>query len=72
MNRRVEKPKRSVPLPGARTSDAQMERFLRDNHAAIDAQLQDAKRSIDRGEAEPLESLPELLRYVRKAQKNRS
>jgi hypothetical protein len=72
MNRRVEKPKRGIPLTedGA-ASEAQVERYLRENHAVIDAQLQVAKASIDRGEVAPLESLPELLTLARKAQKSR-
>jgi hypothetical protein len=70
MNKRVEKPKRGVPLPGdGGLSDARLERFLRENRSLIDSELQSAKQAIDRGEARPLESLPELLKIVRKAHK---
>ena len=70
MNRRVEKPKRGIPLTKVSApTDARMDKYLRENHAAVDSELQAAKRAIDRGEATPLESLPELLKIVRRARK---
>jgi hypothetical protein len=44
---------------------------LNDRHREIDDALQLAKRAIDRGEVEPMESLPEFLKFVRIARPGR-
>lgn len=43
-----------------------IERFLVENHKEVAAKLEDARTSIARGEAEPLEPLPVLLRDARR------
>jgi hypothetical protein len=47
-------------------SDAEMERYLAANHDEIEAKLAEARASIARGEAAPMEPLHVLLRQARK------
>ena len=73
MNKRVAKPKQRLPIiPDEDLTDAQMEKFLRDNHAGIGQKLQQARDEIARGEVAPLESLPELLKAARKFHRSRT
>lgn len=73
MNKRVAKPKRKLPLiPDDNVTDAQMEKFLRDNRVGINQKLQEARDEIARGEIAPLESLPELLKAARKFHRTRT
>ncbi len=73
MNKRVAKPKRKLPLiPDDDVTDAQMEKFLRANHAEISKKLQAAKRQMDAGKGSPLGSLETVLSDARKYAKRRS
>jgi hypothetical protein len=47
-----------------------MERFLSAHREEVAAKLDRARASIARGEAKPLEPLPELLRAARKRAKS--
>jgi len=51
---------------GEDADDAEIERYLADNHDRIEAKLAEARASIARGEAAPLEPLSVLLREARK------
>jgi hypothetical protein len=67
MNKRVEKPRRKVPLTAdADVTEAQLERHLRDNKDVIDALLQEAIDEMERGDFAPLEPLEKLLSDARK------
>jgi hypothetical protein len=48
-------------------SDEEIERYLADHHDEIEAKLSEARRSIARGEARPMEPLSILLREARRA-----
>ena len=73
MNKRVAKPKhKSPPIPDDDVTEAQMEKFLRDNRSSVNQKLQVARDEIARGEVAPLESLPELLKAARKFHKSRT
>ncbi len=73
MNKRVAKPKRKLPIiPDDNITEAQTEKYLRDNRADINRKLQEARDDIARGEIAPLESLPELLKAARKFHRTRS
>jgi hypothetical protein len=68
------KRKKSTRNPDFRTAeeaggDLTQERFLADHHDAVEAKLQQARASIARGEAQPLEALPDLLREARRRAK---
>jgi hypothetical protein len=52
-------------------SDAVLERFLIENHDAIEAKLQEARAEIADGKIAPLEPLPKLLREARRYAKAR-
>ena len=66
MNKRVAKPKRKLPLiPDENVSDAQMEKFVRDNREEIAAALREAKAEMDAGKGTPVESLEHFLNLVR-------
>lgn len=52
-------------------TDDETERFLADHHQEVEAKLQNARASIARGEAAPLEPLPVILRAARKRDKAR-
>jgi hypothetical protein len=72
MNKRVAKPKRKLPLiPDEDVTDAQMEKFLRDNHAEISLKLAEAKRQSDAGMGTPIGSLEEFLAECRRYAKRR-
>jgi hypothetical protein len=49
--------------------DAEIERFLAERHDEIEAKLAEARKSIARGEAVPLEPLRTLLRQARRSAK---
>ena len=73
MNKCVAKPKRKLPLiPDDNVTDAQMEKFLRDNHASISRKLLAAKRQMDAGKGEPMGSLEKVLADARKYAKRRA
>ena len=73
MNKRVAKPKSKLPLiPDGDVADAQMEKFLRDNHTSIARKLAAAKRQADAGKGAPLGSLEEVLADARRYAKRRS
>ncbi len=72
MNKRVAKPKRKVPLiPDEAISEAEMERWLRDNHDEISAKLEEARASIRRGDVAPMPPLSELLASARRYHRSR-
>jgi hypothetical protein len=72
MNKRVAKPKRKLPLlPDETVTDAQMEKFLRDNYDEIAGKLREARESIARGDVAPMPPLNELLVKARKFHKSR-
>jgi len=50
-------------------SDLEIERFLADRHDEVQAKLDEARKSIARGEAAALEPLPKLLREARRSPK---
>jgi len=65
MNKHVAKPKRKVPLvPGEDMTDAQIEKFLRDNRDAIAAALREGKAEMDAGKGIEIESLEHFLSLV--------
>ena len=73
MNKRVAKPKSKQPLiPDDNVTDAQMEKFLRDNHASISRKLLAAKRQMDAGKGTPMGSLEKVLSDARKYAKRRA
>jgi hypothetical protein len=49
--------------------DAEIERFLGDRHSEIEEKLNEARKSIARGDATALEPLPTLLRGARRSAK---
>ena len=62
--------RKRVPIPdigdGA-VSDTEIERFLADRHDEVAAKLDEARKSIARGDATALEPLPTLLRGARRS-----
>jgi hypothetical protein len=67
MNKRVAKPKRKLPLTkGVEATDADMDLWMRENHAEIAKKLRAAKAEMDAGKGTPLGSLEELLADVRR------
>jgi hypothetical protein len=50
-------------------NDAEIERFLADRHDEVEAKLDEARKSIARGDATALEPLPTLLRGARRSAK---
>ena len=73
MNKRVAKPKSKQPLiPDDNVTDAQMEKFLRDNHASISRKLLAAKREMEAGKCASLEPLDKILADARKYAKRRA
>ena len=60
------KPAASFGTQDEAMSDAETERFLVDHHDEIEAKLQEARASIARGEASPIEPLHVLLRDARR------
>jgi hypothetical protein len=50
-------------------SDTEIERFLVDRHDEVAAKLDEARKSIARGDATALEPLPTLLRGARRSVK---
>lgn len=72
MNKRVDKPKRKLALfPGDDVTDADMERWIRDNRAEIDVLLKEAQDDIAAGRVAELEPLPILLRQAREYAKRK-
>ena len=72
MNKRVAKPKRKVPLfPGDDVTEADMERYIRENRAHINGLLKEAQDDIAAGRFAPLEPLPVLLQEARKYHKSK-
>ena len=49
--------------------DSAIERFLADHHDEVEAKLDEARKSIARGDATALEPLPTLLRGARRSAK---
>ncbi len=72
MNKRVDRPKHKLPLTmDGDVTDADMERYIRDNRAEINILLKEAQDDIANGRVAELEPLPEFLRKVRKAYRAR-
>lgn len=73
MNKRVAKPKRKLPLlPDSDVTDAQMEKYFRDNRAAVNEKLREAQDDIAHGRVSPLPPLPELLKRLHRLHKSRA
>ena len=67
MNKRVAKPKRKMPLiPDDQVTEADMERYIRENRAHINELIREAQADIAAGRFAELEPLPVLLREARK------
>jgi hypothetical protein len=63
---------KQAPLPemgDVAVTDAEIERFLAERHDEVETKLAEARKSIARGEAAPLEPLPMLLRQARRSAK---
>ena len=64
--------RKRVPIPDIAdeaVADTEIERFLADHHDEVEAKLDEARKSIARGDATPLEPLPTLLREARRSAK---
>jgi hypothetical protein len=64
--------RKRVPIPDIAdeaVTDTQIERFLTDRHDEVEAKLNEARKSIARGDATALEPLPTLLRGARRSAK---
>jgi hypothetical protein len=73
MNKRVAKPKDDELLPpDSDVTEAQMEQYFRDNHAAIEAKLLEARDAIARGEVSVMPPLPELLKRLHRLHKSKA
>ena len=72
MNKPAAKPKRKQALTyDDGVTDAQMEQFLVDQHAEIEALLREAKDDIENGRTGPLQPLEEFLKDARRYAKRR-
>ncbi len=72
MNKRVAKPKRKLPLiPDDKVTEADMERYMRENRAHINELIREAQEDIAAGRFAELEPLPVLLREARKYARNK-
>jgi hypothetical protein len=67
MNKHVAKLKGKLPLVAdSSLTDAEIEKFLRDNHGEIAAKLRVGKAALDRGDSVEVKSVEELLAGIRK------
>ena len=72
MNKHVAKPKRKQCLfPDGDVTEADMERYIRDNRAPINDLIREAQEDIAAGRFAEWEPLPVLLREARKYAKNK-
>ncbi len=72
MNKHVAKPKRKLSaVPGDDVTEADMERYIRENRAHINGLLKEAQDDIAAGRFAELEPLPVLLREARKYAKSK-
>jgi hypothetical protein len=64
--------RKRAPIPDIAdeaVADTEIERFLADRHDEVEAKLDEARKSIARGDTTALEPLPTLLREARRSAK---
>ncbi|GEM_PF-6380729 len=67
MNKHVGKPKRGFPLiVESDVSEEDMERYFRENHAAVARKLRAAMLEMEEGKGAPLEPLEKFLAGTRR------
>ena len=69
MDTKSTKAAKAFGSPEEARSDAELEQFIADHRAEIEAKLQEAQASIARGDTAPLEPLEVLLRDARRHRK---